>query len=1706
MKKLCTLLVLCSLAMGMSWAAESTLKRITPVQLAQMRFNSLHEKAEVAGLNREVLQGGQSVESDIVGQAVPALEVIAPVRVSGRDWTRLDVNAPHALVLRKERLRMNLSQGEYDISWYSATQKEYELTTSAQMAGFSALLLNGYNLDNYVIRLGADVDLSAYRWTPVGTENYPFNGTFDGQGHTISGLNVTAEKYAGLFGCLKNAEIRNVMLAADCQIDGEYAGALAGKSSGGSVTNCVSEASVEGFQSGGFIGTAEGTRFELCVANGSVSRRDQGGWEGLFSGTAVEGFTGSDQLVQLSVSPLEAYPDSMEISFKAYQNMNFIIGGKVKDDGRLYIPMGQLLGISDEYSLYLMGITGTSAYFDKDFVGTLSDDGFSITISAPDSDVFSVALIPQSGESWQAIEYLMLPFTLQKQSNGESGPFTGSGGLGWNHCYYRIDYSADLTNETGMPQSASDMKSSLLVETLNGHVATLGDMTPQISYQLWKVGTSCPVLSEEVYKAASWGTESNNDTSWYDASQSEFVLTTAAQLAGLSRLVDEGVNFRYCTVRLGADVDLSAFQWEPVGSIETPFRGLFDGDGHTISGLRTGQNNSHGGLFGVVELADIRNLYLADDCEIFGSVAGSVAGQMTNSSIMNCRSDAQVSGNTAGGLAGNAMGSSLLASIFNGQIVQQDLLSEWEGHYSASVLSPFVGEEEILWPVDIIISSSSLPNEYILTWSSSRYELTYTLSAVLGTDGNLHIPMGQQVGTYSSTYVIVLESLVSDDELVASLSEDKERITFSTSGAYIMMSLYQGADRYTYFDGVRMPFDATRQTESGASLGGLVGNMSQTLVEGSFYRTGCLPAGVADTEQAVPESTLLSQSQVDALNASVAEMVAGDFWIESLRRWTLGTDGPVLGTEQEVNANWWISEGNYDISWYNESQSEFSLSTPAQLAGLAYLVKNGNDFQRKTVSLAQDIDLSGHLWVPIGLETRNAELISRFGGTFDGGGHTIHHMNIDVTAYSYARGALSSPIGFFGSSNGLIRNVVLDDDCSVRLVATGAQHCYVGGICGLLNSMYIDICHNWASIEAHSVYGEVYVGGVLGFDNIFNIIYNSSNHGRITGESDYGTADVAGVVGVNGYAVNLYNAGSISGKAPTVYVGGVSAQFSQLYNAYHTGSLSAEGISVSDQQPEIFISPLSDNYGSSVENGYYDVACVADTTGLNAKGLGMQADEMKTDDFARLLTANASAIMNGDPSSATLYSWKVQAGENGGFPVFGEVIESGGWWTSEGNYDISWYDESQSEFTLSTPAQLAGLAYLSKTESFEGKTIVLDRDIDLAGLKWEPIGTIGSFMGNFDGGGHEIHNLHSEISSSTTVYVGLFGGLYRAHVAHVVLADDCTVKGPTYVGGITGQALESTIRSCVNYAEVSVESPYGIAGGIVGISVSSVIDLCENRGTVSVMLQNTGAYSSYQGYVGGIAGSIVNSESSLASVIINCSNHGEIVADATVSDAVSYIGAILAKNSSRTQLLNCYNVGGVSLAGVGYAGGIMGFNSSWIQISNCYNLGYVLADSAFPIVPAADIVENSYYWSSCVDQDGSYQGFPMSEDVMKTTGFAARLNSWSNAYNAEEPEYAAMYWLVDAKQNGGFPVFTDVDPGYSAVEAAETGVCIYPTLASSVLYVSGAIEPVCLYNLAGRIESITQPVEGVTVVDLSSLAPGIYIVRTGEHVSRIIKR
>lgn len=101
--------------------------------------------------------------------------------------------------------------------------------------------------------------------------------------------------------------------------------------------------------------------------------------------------------------------------------------------------------------------------------------------------------------------------------------------------------------------------------------------------------------------------------------------------------------------------------------------------------------------------------------------------------------------------------------------------------------------------------------------------------------------------------------------------------------------------------------------------------------------------------------------------------------------------------------------------------------------------------------------------------------------------------------------------------------------------------------------------------------------------------------------------------------------------------------------------------------------------------------------------------------------------------------------------------------------DTDWYTNNTeaTEFTLSTGAELAGLAQLvNGGNSFEGKTIKLDADIDLNNQEWTPIGgngeanvEAGSFWGIFDGDNHTIKNL--KVTESSDKFIGLFGFVKR---------------------------------------------------------------------------------------------------------------------------------------------------------------------------------------------------------------------------------------------------------------------------------------------------------------------------------------------------------
>ena len=125
--------------------------------------------------------------------------------------------------------------------------------------------------------LTADINLTGKDWTPIGTDyDNSYKGTFDGGGHTITGLTVTTnDEYVGLFGMLGEAgTVKNVVMEG-VQITSNhvpsYAGGVAGFSRGGTIENCSVSGSVSGtVRAGGVVGDQWGASITGCSSSATV--------------------------------------------------------------------------------------------------------------------------------------------------------------------------------------------------------------------------------------------------------------------------------------------------------------------------------------------------------------------------------------------------------------------------------------------------------------------------------------------------------------------------------------------------------------------------------------------------------------------------------------------------------------------------------------------------------------------------------------------------------------------------------------------------------------------------------------------------------------------------------------------------------------------------------------------------------------------------------------------------------------------------------------------------------------------------------------------------------------------------------------------------------------------------------------------------------------------------------------------------------------------------------------------------------------------------------------------------------------------------------------------------------------------------------------------------------------------------------------------
>ena len=213
-----------------------------------------------------------------------------------------------------------------------------------------------------------------------------------------------------------------------------------------------------------------------------------------------------------------------------------------------------------------------------------------------------------------------------------------------------------------------------------------------------------------------------------------------------------------------------------------------------------------------------------------------------------------------------------------------------------------------------------------------------------------------------------------------------------------------------------------------------------------------------------------------------------------------------------------------------------------------------------------------------------------------------------------------------------------------------------------------------------------------------------------------------------------------------------------------------------------------------------------------------------------------------------------------------------------------------------------------------GKTdinITLDKNIDLTGKAWTPIGTDydNSYKGTFDGGGHTITGL---TFTTNDEFAGLFGWLNRAGTVKNVVMEGVQITSNQIYGGSIGGVVGSSWGTIENCSVSGNVSGTVYVGGVVGVQIGGSITGCSSSATVKGTVD-----------VGGVAGQ-TNSSATLTA----CYATGNVIIE--INPKKNIAGGSLVGMNAGISLLACYATGNVTSTGssTGYMhiGGFLGNN------------------------------------------------------------------------------------------------------------------------------------------------------------------------------------
>lgn len=480
----------------------------------------------------------------------------------------------------------------------------YQINTAEELAYFAKTVNEGQPYNGLYIVLKNDLDLNNQEWTPIGNSRNPFKGNFDGDNHTVTGMQISnsSKDYVGLFGeCTKhniNSAIKNITVRNSDICGKSHVGAIVGWAYEINIENCRSiankingERRVGGIC--GYFGGNPGGKVSQCYNSSEVSgKRSAGGIAGMGDRCTAENCLNTGE-IKVTTTQNEStgggifgfFDDSIaSASITACVNLGKVSGGE---------SFGGIVGSTASES------TGhiSNCYYNMDAITGGFDAGTALTAGQ------LCGALPEGLNS-----------TIWKEGS--------------------VDTSTAAATDTG---SRFGTAAGTYINLTK--VAEIGETKT----------ASVPVYNYVTTNGDDWDTYT--------------LITTAEEFAAIGQDTTKwSANYV-----LANDIDVSGVQLSSIGDPGTLYTGKFSGDGHTISHINLKKGNGYGSLFGYVK-DKVMLLAVNGEIDLGNNDAGGICGNLSYGEIYGCSFIGTVKGATVGGICAHVGSGKISQCFFAGDL------------------------------------------------------------------------------------------------------------------------------------------------------------------------------------------------------------------------------------------------------------------------------------------------------------------------------------------------------------------------------------------------------------------------------------------------------------------------------------------------------------------------------------------------------------------------------------------------------------------------------------------------------------------------------------------------------------------------------------------------------------------------------------------------------------------------------------------------------------------------------------------------------------------------------------------------------------------------------------------------------------------------------------------------------------------------------